>query len=69
LSATRLHIRTKSIPTAAAVALLYGEEPRILRRHGDDVTFEFDADAQESLEKFLAMKQRIDDLVSGGRSA
>jgi hypothetical protein len=66
---TRLFIRTKSIPTAAAVALLSGLEPRVLRRLNGDVTFEFDGAAETALETYIAKKDEIDRILEQGRPA
>ena len=65
---TRLFIRTKSIPTAAAIWLLTGTEPEVLKRANGDVTFQFPSEAEAALDKFVGRKDAIDKMVADART-
>jgi hypothetical protein len=51
--------RTKSTATAAAVALLAGETPK-LYLDGNELVFEFSPTAEQSFVRFLHAKKQID---------
>jgi hypothetical protein len=63
----RLTVRTRSIPTAAALCLLTGETPRILTHHDGAAMFEFSPDVEPMLTQFLQTKARLDRAVEAVR--
>jgi len=62
----KLNVRTRSIPTAAAIMVIGGFTPRVLRRREGDVTFEFPHEAEPALQKYLRAKQALDRMVEEG---
>jgi hypothetical protein len=62
----RLNVRTRSIPTAAAIMVIGGYTPRAIRRRGGDITFEFAPEAEGALQQFLRAKAQLDRLVEEG---
>lgn len=61
----KLKIRTRSIPTAAAIWVSSGLAPRVIRRSGD-VAFEFPPEAEPALRAFLRAKQAVDKMTEEG---
>jgi hypothetical protein len=62
----KLNVRTRSIPTAAAIMVISGFTPRVLRRRGGDITFEFVPEAEGALQQFLRAKAQLDRLMQEG---
>jgi hypothetical protein len=62
----KLNIRTKSVPTAAAVWIITGVAPRVLRRPTGDVTFEWAAEHEAALQQYIRAKDAVDRLAEGG---
>jgi hypothetical protein len=57
-------VRTRSIPTAAALIVL-GHEPKRIARIANDVFIVFEPAARADLDRFVHAKHRVDDLVEG----
>lgn len=68
-SEEKLFVRTRSVPTAAAMWLLTGVAPRVLRRTGGDTpVFEWDPQYEPKLQEYIKAKDAVDRLTKG-RSA
>ena len=61
----KLNIRTRSVPTAAAIWIISGVAPRVLRRRTGDITFEWDAEHEQALQRYIRAKDAVDRLAEG----
>jgi hypothetical protein len=61
---TRMHVRTRSIRTAATMRLITGVPPRVLRR-AETVIFEWDSEHEPVLQRYIRAKDAMDRLVEG----
>lgn len=58
-----VEVRTRSVPTAAALILVGFEPLRVLHRDHGGSLLVFPAAARRALDSFLAAKQRVDALL------
>jgi hypothetical protein len=66
---TNLAVKTRSLPTAAALWLITGVAPRVERnRFGGDYNYIFPASCEEVLRQFIRAKTACDRLVQEAKS-
>jgi hypothetical protein len=58
-----IEVRTRSVPTAAALMLMGHEPIRIIHRDHGGTLFVFAPEARETLERFAALKQKVDGML------
>ena len=55
------------MPTAAAIWLLSGTEPEVIKRVNGDTIFQFPTSVQAQFDRFVEKKDRIDEMVVKAR--